>query len=151
MFPYLHPVFPVATRPSQKWKWPKIPIFGFLYKTGSVLVDRKSEASRRESFAKMKEVLDMGLHMCIYPEGTRNKTDQPLKSFHDGAFRLALLTKKASFPRSSSIAARQCLLQNLFFFCLIASPCIFCDPSQSAKLIPWKAETKIFEVMKNYC
>jgi 1-acyl-sn-glycerol-3-phosphate acyltransferase len=63
-----------------------------------VLVDRKSEASRRESFLGMKQVLDMGLHMCIYPEGTRNKTDQPLKSFHDGAFRLALMTRKSIIP-----------------------------------------------------
>jgi 1-acyl-sn-glycerol-3-phosphate acyltransferase len=45
-----------------------------MYRTGSILVDRKSETSRRDSFAKMKEALDMGLHMCIYPEGTRNKT-----------------------------------------------------------------------------
>ena len=46
----------------------------------------------------MKKVLDMGLHMCIYPEGTRNKTDQPLKTFHDGAFRLAIDTRKAIIP-----------------------------------------------------
>jgi 1-acyl-sn-glycerol-3-phosphate acyltransferase len=61
-------------------------------------VDRKSETSRRESFTKMKNVLGMGLHMCIYPEGTRNKTDQPLKSFHDGAFRLAVATQKPILP-----------------------------------------------------
>jgi len=76
----------------------RIPVFNLLYKTGSVLVDRKSDTSRRESFVKMKEVLDMGLHMCIYPEGTRNKTDQPLKSFHDGAFRLAVSTGKSIVP-----------------------------------------------------
>ncbi|WP_431217606.1 lysophospholipid acyltransferase family protein [Puia sp. P3] len=76
----------------------KIPVFGTFYRTGSVLVDRSSEASRRESFAKMKEALDMGLHMCIYPEGTRNKTSEPLKSFHDGAFRLALNTGKPIMP-----------------------------------------------------
>jgi 1-acyl-sn-glycerol-3-phosphate acyltransferase len=36
--------------------------------------------------------------MCLYPEGTRNKTDQPLKEFHSGAFRLALHTGKAIIP-----------------------------------------------------
>ncbi|MBS1665443.1 MAG: 1-acyl-sn-glycerol-3-phosphate acyltransferase [Bacteroidetes bacterium] len=76
----------------------KIPIFGLLYRTGSVLVDRKDEASRRESFTKMKEALDMGLHMCLYPEGTRNKTPEPLKPFHNGAFRLALHTGKPIIP-----------------------------------------------------
>ena len=46
----------------------------------------------------MKEVLEMGLHMCIYPEGTRNKTDQPLQRFHDGAFRLAMDSGKSILP-----------------------------------------------------
>ena len=36
--------------------------------------------------------------MTIYPEGTRNKTDQPLKEFHDGAFRLAYDTRKSIIP-----------------------------------------------------
>jgi len=76
----------------------KIPLFGLIYKTGSILVDRKSEKSRRDSFTRMGEVLEMGLHMCIYPEGTRNKTAEPLKSFHDGAFRLALSTGHAIIP-----------------------------------------------------
>lgn len=40
----------------------------------------------------------MGLHMCIYPEGTRNKTDQPLKAFHNGAFKLAIETGKSIIP-----------------------------------------------------
>ena len=40
----------------------------------------------------------MGLHMCIYPEGTRNKTAQPLQKFHDGAFRLASETGHAIIP-----------------------------------------------------
>ncbi len=68
----------------------KIPLFGLIYQRGSVLVNRKSEASRKASFQKMKKVLQMGLHMCIYPEGTRNKTGEPLAKFHDGAFRLAI-------------------------------------------------------------
>lgn len=76
----------------------KIPIFGIVYGRGSVLVDRKSEESRRASYIKMKEVLEQGLHMCIYPEGTRNKTREPLQRFHDGAFRLAVDTQKPIIP-----------------------------------------------------
>lgn len=76
----------------------KIPIFGLIYKTGSILVDRKDEKSRRESFVKMREVLDMGLHMCIYPEGTRNTSSEPIKPFHDGAFRLAVSSGKSIIP-----------------------------------------------------
>jgi 1-acyl-sn-glycerol-3-phosphate acyltransferase len=42
----------------------------------------------------MKQTLQKGMHMCLYPEGTRNRTDQPLKAFYDGAFKLAVDTKK---------------------------------------------------------
>ncbi len=96
--PVSSPGIPGGNKTIAKMEMAKIPLFGQLYKTGSVLVDRKNETSRRESFSKMKDVLDMGLHMCIYPEGTRNKSDQPLKSFHDGAFRLAVVTGKQIIP-----------------------------------------------------
>lgn len=92
------PAIPGGNKTIAKIEMAKIPLFGMIYRTGSILVDRKSESSRKESYLSMKKVLDMGLHMCIYPEGTRNKTNQPLKTFHDGAFRLALDTKKAILP-----------------------------------------------------
>lgn len=96
--PISSPSIPGGNKTIAKIEMSRIPLFGLLYKTGSVLVDRKSDASRKESFTKMKEVLDMGLHMCIYPEGTRNKTTEPLKSFHSGAFRLAADTGKEIIP-----------------------------------------------------
>lgn len=96
--PISTPGIPGGNKTIAKVEMSKIPVFGQIYSTGSVLVDRKSETSRRESFSKMKETLEIGLHMCLYPEGTRNKTDQPLKSFHDGAFRLSLATGKAIVP-----------------------------------------------------
>jgi 1-acyl-sn-glycerol-3-phosphate acyltransferase len=96
--PASSPGIPGGNKTIAKIEMSKVPVFGMIYKTGAVLVDRKSEASRRESFGKMKDVLNMGLHMCIYPEGTRNKSNQPLKSFHDGAFRLALSTGKEIVP-----------------------------------------------------
>src|SRR5258708_11052166 len=96
--PVSTPGVPGACKTIAKTSFAKVPLFGLFYRTGSVLVDRNSEASRRESFNKMKEVLEMGLHMCLYPEGTRNKTNEPLKAFHDGAFRLALNTGKAIIP-----------------------------------------------------
>jgi len=96
--PVSYPGIPGGNKTIAKIEMAKIPLFGMIYRTGSVLVDRKNENSRRDSFTKMKEVLDMGLHMCLYPEGTRNKTDQPLKEFHTGAFRLALHSGKAIIP-----------------------------------------------------
>jgi 1-acyl-sn-glycerol-3-phosphate acyltransferase len=96
--PVTSPHIPGGNKTIAKSSFAKTPLFGMMYRTGSILVDRNSEASRRESFARMKDVLEMGLHMCIYPEGTRNKTPEPLKSFHDGAFRLALSTGKEIIP-----------------------------------------------------
>ena len=96
--PVTSPGIPGANKTIAKIEMAKIPLFGIIYRRGSVLVDRKSEESRLKSYAYMKRVLDMGLHMCIYPEGTRNKTNKPLKEFKDGAFRLAIETKKAIVP-----------------------------------------------------
>ncbi|HEV3221562.1 MAG TPA: lysophospholipid acyltransferase family protein [Puia sp.] len=92
------PGIPGGNKTIAKIEMAKIPLFGLIYKTGSILVDRKNEKSRRESFIKMKEVLDMGLHMCIYPEGTRNTTSEPIKPFHDGAFRLAVTNGNSIIP-----------------------------------------------------
>lgn len=96
--PVSSPAIPGGNKTIAKSDFVKIPIFGLIYKAGSVIVNRKDENSRRNSFKKMKQVLEQGLHMCIYPEGTRNKTDQPLKSFHDGAFKLAIETGKSIIP-----------------------------------------------------
>jgi len=96
--PISYPAIPGGNKTIAKIEMAKLPIFGMIYRTGSVLVDRKSEASRKDSYLQMRRVLEMGLHMCIYPEGTRNLTDQPLKSFHDGAFRLSMDTRKAIIP-----------------------------------------------------
>jgi 1-acyl-sn-glycerol-3-phosphate acyltransferase len=63
-----------------------------------VIVDRKNDQSRKESYDAMKRVLANGLDMLIYPEGTRNKTSEPLKSFYDGAFKLAIETNTPIIP-----------------------------------------------------
>ena len=96
--PLSSPGIPGANKTIAKAGMAKIPFFGLIYKSGSVLVDRKSEQSRKASYTKMKEVLQMGLHMCLYPEGTRNKTNEPLQRFHDGAFKLAVETEKKIIP-----------------------------------------------------
>lgn len=96
--PVLSPYTPGPNKTIAKKEMAKIPVFGLLYKLGSVLVDRKSEKSRSQSFVQMKEVLAMGMHMCIYPEGTRNRTNKPLKHFYDGAFKLAVNTQYAIIP-----------------------------------------------------
>ena len=92
------PFTPGANKTIAKIEMARIPVFGMVYKRGSVLVDRKNEESRKASYIKMREVLNMGLHMCIYPEGTRNKTNEPLQRFHSGAFRLSADSGKSILP-----------------------------------------------------
>ncbi len=96
--PLSSPFIPGPNKTIAKKSFARIPIFGWFYSKGSVLVDRKSDASRKLSYQKMKDVLAQGIHMCIYPEGTRNKTANLLGPFHSGAFRLALETKTAIIP-----------------------------------------------------
>lgn len=96
--PVTTPFIPGANKTIAKSEMAKIPLFGLIYKRGSVLVDRKDKNSRKDSFRKMKNVLNLGMHMCIYPEGTRNKTELPLKEFHDGAFKLAIETGSSIMP-----------------------------------------------------
>lgn len=96
--PLSTPFIPGANKTIAKAEMAKIPVFGLIYKRGSILVDRNDKNSRRDSFKKMKEVLNLGMHMCIYPEGTRNKTQLPLKEFHDGAFKLAVENETDILP-----------------------------------------------------
>jgi 1-acyl-sn-glycerol-3-phosphate acyltransferase len=96
--PLSAPFVPGANKTIAKSSFAKFPLFGLFYKRGAVLVNRKDEKSRVKSFEEMKEVLRLGLHMCIYPEGTRNRSKEPLKPFYDGAFKLAVESGKEIIP-----------------------------------------------------
>lgn len=96
--PITTPFIPGANKTIAKKSMAKVPLFGWIYTRGAVLVDRNSDESRRKSFEEMKRTLAEGLHMVVYPEGTRNKTNDPLKSFYDGAFKLAADTGKRIIP-----------------------------------------------------
>lgn len=96
--PLSAPYIPGPNKTIAKDSFAKVPLFGWFYKRGSVLVNRKSDKSRIKSLEEMKKTLALGMHMCLYPEGTRNKTKEPMKSFYDGAFKLAIQTKKNIIP-----------------------------------------------------
>ncbi len=96
--PVSSPWIPGPNKTLAKVEMSKIPLFGVIYKTGSILVNRKNEKSRRESFTEMEKTLNMGIHLCLYPEGTRNKTGKPLQRFYDGAFITAIKSQKPIIP-----------------------------------------------------
>lgn len=147
--PLSSPGIPGPNKTIAKDEMAKIPLFGMIYKRGSVLVNRKSEESRRNSFSKMKEVLDLGLHMCIYPEGTRNKTSQPLQRFHDGAFKLAIETQKAIIP-SLIFYTGKVLPRKVFFFWPHKVEMHFLPAVSVEGKTTQQLKEEVFELMKNY-
>lgn len=73
-----------------KYEMVKIPIFGWIYRIAVVLVDRSSPEARARSVRALRSALKRNISIFIFPEGTLNETEEPLKEFFDGAFRLAI-------------------------------------------------------------
>ena len=69
----------------------KIPVFGFFYKRTCILVDRSNMASRKKVFAEAQRRIDLGLSICIFPEGLVPDDESiVLDPFQGGAFKLAI-------------------------------------------------------------
>lgn len=148
--PLSAPYVPGANKTIAKASFAKIPLFGWFYSKGSILVDRNSERSRVKSFEAMKKVLVSGMHMCIYPEGTRNRTTEPIKQFYDGAFRLAVATKKDIMP-CVILGTKKAMPINKSFYLLPTRLQMHFLPSISAENISVKElKEKVFNTMKEY-
>jgi len=76
----------------------RIPVFGYIYKNAIVTVNRENEADRFRSVKILKSLLKRHISILIFPEGTFNQTGNPLKSFYDGAFRIAIETQTPLKP-----------------------------------------------------
>jgi len=76
----------------------RIPLFGFIYKNAVVMVERDKPEKRAKSVKQLISVLRKGVSIVIAPEGTFNISDQPLKEFYDGAFKIAIETQTPIKP-----------------------------------------------------
>ena len=76
----------------------RLPFFGFIYRNAIVTVNRSSPEQRAKSVRILKSVLRKGISIFIFPEGTLNETNRPLKEFYDGAFRIAIETQTPIKP-----------------------------------------------------
>lgn len=144
------PYIPGANKTIAKSSFTKIPFFGFFYMKGSVLVNRKSEISRRRSYEKMKEVLRKGMHMSIYPEGTRNRTSEPLKIFHEGAFKLAKETGNDIIPAILFNTKKVLPQGKAFYFWPGKIEIHFLEPVPVGSLTVTQLKEKVFTLMKEY-
>jgi 1-acyl-sn-glycerol-3-phosphate acyltransferase len=70
----------------------KVPLLGYIITRLYITVRRKSARDGVNALKKMEAELNKGTSVWIYPEGTRNTSDQPLREFQDGAFVLAVNT-----------------------------------------------------------
>jgi 1-acyl-sn-glycerol-3-phosphate acyltransferase len=144
---------PFMARPNKtiaKKSFSVIPIFGWIYSFGSVLVDRNSDASRRKSYEDMKRVLRIGLDMVIYPEGTRNRSSDPLKSFYDGAFRLAADTKKPVVPVLVFNTRKVLPPHKIFYMLPHKLEMHFLPPVESTNITAKDLKEKVFKMMWDY-
>jgi 1-acyl-sn-glycerol-3-phosphate acyltransferase len=78
-------------RPLGKFESSKIPIFGWVYRAAVIMVDRSSPEKRAKSLRNLKAALHKKTSIFIFPEGTFSMTSKkPMKSFFNGAFKLAI-------------------------------------------------------------
>ena len=88
--PIVVPALPGRTSILVKQELFRVPIFGWAMRMASLVpVDRSDRESAIASIGRAAEVMKAGLHMTIYPEGTRS-ADGRLLPFKKGPFHLAL-------------------------------------------------------------
>lgn len=101
-------------RPLGKVEMSKVPVFGFIYRNAIVTVDRSSAANRAKSVRILKSIINKGISVLVFPEGTFNMGVSPLKEFYDGAFRLAIETQTPVKPVLFLDAYRRMPYDSLF-------------------------------------
>lgn len=99
--PGLIPRIPGRTAGFAKRAVFKIPVFGYCMKLGGFIpVDRTGSAiSAQESVEAAKRILDKGVHITTFVEGTRSKNGRLLQ-FKKGPFYLAIETGAICIPVS---------------------------------------------------
>lgn len=96
--PGLTMLLPGQFRPLAKKELLKIPIFGWIARSATIIVDRSSPESRKKSIDRLKAFLKAGISILIFAEGTQNRSKDILQPFHDGAFRIAVDTQQPILP-----------------------------------------------------
>ena len=101
-------------RPLGKVEMSKVPVFGFIYRNAIVTVDRSSASNRANSVRVLKSIINKGISVMVFPEGTFNMGTTPLKEFYDGAFRVAIETQTPIKPVLFLDAYRRMHYRTLF-------------------------------------
>jgi 1-acyl-sn-glycerol-3-phosphate acyltransferase len=68
----------------------KVPLFGYMYRTLHILVDRKSKDSKYQIMVESFKRIDQKESIVIFPEGTIGKNPPEMLEFKEGAFKMAI-------------------------------------------------------------
>lgn len=143
---------PQSFKPLGKVEMNKIPIFGMIYRRLVIMIDRKSQESRKKCEADLRNELREGQSILIFPEGTMNRGINALSEFYDGAFRIAIETQtpiapmvichaRHLFPRDKPLHIKPGLIT-----------CVFSDPIEVKDLtiadLP-ALKLKVHKIMEN--
>lgn len=105
----------------------KYPVFGLIYRAAVILVDRSDAEHRAKSVRALKAAIARGISIFIFPEGTFNETDKPLKDFYDGAFRTAVDTQTSIKPILFVDNTKRLHWRSIFSLTPGVSRCVFLD------------------------
>lgn len=95
----LYSSIPVLFKTLGKKELEKVPVYGLIFKTVCISVDRSSLSARALSFRKIKTELEEGMSVTIFPEGTfKDLPDHHLLPFQDGCFTLAIMQQTDLLP-----------------------------------------------------
>ncbi|MCC7303673.1 MAG: 1-acyl-sn-glycerol-3-phosphate acyltransferase [Bacteroidia bacterium] len=107
----------------------KIPLLGYVIRRTYLMVKREDKADRHKIMIAMQKTLEEGIGLFLCPEGTRNRTEQALLPFKDGAFRLAI---RAQVPLAVLVVYNSHLRNR---------------PAQPLSLVPGTIEAEWLEVV----
>jgi len=135
-----------------KYEMVKYPVFGLIYRSAAILVDRSDAEHRAKSVRALKAAIARGISIFIFPEGTFNESDKPLKDFYDGAFRTAIDTQTSVKPILFVDNTKRLHWRSIFCLTPGISRCVFLDEIKvdgyTTKEDVQKLKQKVYVVME---
>lgn len=126
----------------------KIPVFGFIYKMGTVSVNRKNPEERQKSVERLKFFLQKNVSIFICPEGTFNMTGKPLKEFYDGAFKIAVETSTPVVPIIFADTYSRLNFKSIFSLTPGKCRAIILPPVSAEGMDVQELKEEVFDIMK---
>jgi len=76
-----------------KKEFKKVPLLSWwMMLLNDLFIDRNDIKQGLKIILQAIEFVKRGMNICIFPEGTRNKTDEDMLPFHEGSFKIAVKT-----------------------------------------------------------